>query len=397
MSDVKLVPLVGINTVAEDAALVRGGDDPRAYVRDAVNMDITPTGKANLRAAKKRVTTTAFKNLWQSPLHGDVFGALGADWVRVFPDTWDSEVLATIGDGHVAHAVINSQVCVAARAGLFIFNGKQAQPLTLPTPPAPLVVTGEGGSLHEGRYGVAIAWLRGEMESGTSAIAFADTNEHGAMTVTMPPCFDNTVTGVRMYFTAFNGGELGRGDDYPIATTSVEIALLPERGAVPQFQNLSPMPTGKYLGYWRGRLITAKANVLRFSEPLAYHLHDERYGFVQLPQRITFMVPVDGGIWVGQVNHVVFLAGTSPSELVVQRKASRAPVPDSAIQVDADTLGADMAQGGAGGVLWLAENGYVVGAATGQMIELHAGKLSGITGAASTSVVLDKRVLTAVA
>jgi len=394
MSDVNLMPVLGMNTVAEDAALV---GESGVYVRDASNINITPAGKIRLRENSRLATATRYKNLWQSPLHKDVFGTLNDDWVRISPDDWTCEILTEVGEGVACHAVVNNQVVVAAPRGLFQFNGSEAVPLTIPTPPAPLVVANEGGeSVTAGTYGVAVAWLRGKMESATSMISSVTLHDNGELTIMFPSCFDMTVTGVRLYLTAANGGELYRAEDYPITSMSVTIPLLPERGAPPQFQYLSPMPTGKYLCYWRGRLLTAIANVLRFSEAMAFHLHDERHGFVQFPQRITFVIPVNGGIWVGQTTHVVFLAGSTPSEMTINRKGSQAPVPDSALLVDADTLGADLAQGGAACALWLAENGYVVGTPDGQTIELHAGKLSGIQAASSTSVVLDNRVLTVI-
>jgi hypothetical protein len=99
-----------------------------------------------------------------------------------------------------------------------------------------------------------------------------------------------------------------------------------------RFKGLSPMRSGRYLKYWQGRLITADKNILRFSEPMAYHLHDESLAFVVMPQRITFM-PVDGGIWVGQVTHVVFLTGNKPQDMTFQAKTTHAPVPDSALKL----------------------------------------------------------------
>ena len=176
------------------------------------------------------------------------------------------------------------------------YDGSTAQKLTIENPPAPLVVTGSG-SMVAGVYGVAMAWLRGSTESAPSAIAFADISDSGSMQIILPMCLDDSVTGVRLYMTRQNGGELARAGDYQIDATTIDITALPKLGAPPQFLNKSPMPTGKYLKYWRGRLLTSRANVLRFSEPMAYHLHDERHGFVQMPQRITFVEPVDGGIW----------------------------------------------------------------------------------------------------
>lgn len=395
MADIPLMPLAGINNVAEDAALQRGGDAARLYVRDAVNVDLTPAGKAELRPGVRRVTEWPYRNLWQSPLHRDTFATLGDQWQKVDPATWVGESLATIGEGSVSHAVLNNLVCAAGPAGIFTYDGAKAQRLTLDTPASPLVLVGDG-SLPEGAYGVAVAWLRGPQESATSAIATALVPAGGALEITLPLCLDATVTGVRLYLTKPGCGELMREQDYPVASPPIAIAVAPKLGAPAQFQHLSPMPTGLYLAYWRGRLLTAKGNVLRFSEPMAYHLHSERHGFIQMPQRITFVQPVEGGIWVGQVDHVAFLQGASPDSLSVIRKASAGPVPGSAILVPADVVGTNLAGGGSPVAVWLAENGYVAGTSEGGLVEIHSNVMRGITASAGTSVVLDRRLLTTV-
>lgn len=395
MATTPLLPLAGMNTAAEDAALLRGGDAPRVYVRDAVNIDVTPAGKASLRGSLAQVSDTPYRNLWQSPLHGDVFATLGADWVKVNLADWSHEVLATVGEGDVAHELLNNRVCVAAPAGIFTFDGNGAQRLTLDTPAPPLLIAG-AGSLPAGTYGAAVAWLRGQQESAPSAIAFAEVAELGGLAVTLPLCLDSSVTGARLYLTRHNGGEPLLAGDYPLHTPTIELPLLPELGRDAPLRHLSPMPSGKYLKYWRGRLLSAKANVLRWSESLAYHLHDERHGFMQMPQRITFVEPVEGGIWLGQVDHVVFLAGTAPEALSVARKAARAPVPGSAVQMAAELAGGDVAAGGAPVVVWLAENGYVMGTSSGTIVEVQGGVMSGISAPGGTSVVLDRRLITAV-
>lgn len=395
MAETKLTPLAGMNTVAEDAALMRGGDDPVLFVRDAVNVDITPAGKPVLRPGLDQVTATAYRDLWQSPLHGDVFGMLGDDWVRIDTTTWSHEVLATLGAGDVSHEVLNNVVCVAGPAGIFTFDGQQARRLSIETPAAPLLIAGSG-SLSAGRYGAAVAWLRGTQESALSEVAFVDVPADGGLAVTLPLCLDSDVTGARLYLTRANGGELLFAGDHPVPSPTIDVPLLPQLGRPAQFRHFAGMPTGKYLKYWRGRLLTARANVLRWSEALAYHLHDERHAFVQMPQRITFVQPVDGGIWVGQVDHVAFLAGTEPGALAMSRRASQAPVPGTAIVVPADVVGTNASPDGAPVAMWLAENGYVMGTSAGVLAEVHAGVMSGITGQSGTSVVLDRRLMTAV-
>jgi len=397
LSTLSLVPLAGINTVAEDTDLRHTSNDAsKTFVRDAVNMDIQPSGRASLRTSAVLATATAYKNIWQSPLHGDVFATLGTAWVLVNPANWSHlAAMAVVGEGDAYHELLNNAVCVAAPAGIFVYDGTSARKLTIDTPAAPMITSGSG-ALEAGTYGAAIAWMRGAVESATSDLATIELPASSALQVVFPLCLDASITAVRLYLTRQNGGELLRYEDFPINTTFKTITLAQDLGAPPQFQYMAPMPTGKYLKYWRGRLITAQANILRFSEPLAYHIHDERHGFVLFPQRITFVQPVDGGIWVGQVTHAVFLSGATLNELNIQKKGTRPPVPNSALLVDADTAGPELSQGGSAVVIWLAENGYVVGGASGNVTELHTGVLSGITGISGTSVVVDQRLITAV-
>ena len=393
--EISLLPMAGINNVAEDAALQRGGDAPKLYVRDAVNVDITESGLPQLRSGVRPVTTAAYRNLWQSPLHGDVFGTLGNQWVRVDPASWTHEALATIGEGDVSHEVLNNRVVVSGPAGLFVFDGGSAQRLTFDSAAPPMVAALGGGSLAAGTYGAAVAWLRGDLESQTSEATFVEVGEGGLLRVAFPLCMDPSVTGVRLYLTRQNGGELARAGDYPANGAPVDVPLLPELGRPAQFRHLSPMPAGAFLRYWRGRLLTARLNVLRWSEAMGYHLHDERHGFLQMPQRITFIEPVEGGIWIGQVDHVAFLEGATPEGFSVRRLASRAPVPRSSIRLPAEAVGA-AAEGGREVAVWLAENGYVLGTASGTLIEVQAGTLKGLTSLYGSSVLAGRRIITAV-
>lgn len=396
MGDIGLMPMAGIDNVSEDAAMQIGGDNPRLFVRDAINVDFSSAGKLSIRSSPEKVSDTNFSNLWHSRLHGDTFATIGDQWVKVSHlNGWTYEVLATIGGDYASHAVLNSLVCVAGPAGIFSYDGNAAQRLTIETPPSPLLSDGHG-SLAAGKYGFAIAWMRGQLESGTSSMAQIDLTDGSCVEVIFPLCLDPSITGVRLYITKPNGGELLRGETYPVSTTAVSLPLLSELGAPAPFRFCSPMPSGKYLAQWRGRLLTAKGKVLRFSQALAYHIHDERHDFFMLPQRITFVAPVEGGIWVGQVDHVVFLEGLSPSDLTLRKRASRAPVPGSAIIIDSDD-GSDFQQGGNAVVVWLADNGYAAGTADGSLVERSAGRLKGISGESGTSVVVGERLLTVIA
>ena len=392
MQTFKLTPLAGMDNASRDAELQVGGDAPRVYLRDAVNVDIGEGGRARMRPGLRPVTNKALASLWQSPLHGDVFGVLGGDWVKVNTADWSHEALAHIGEGYVSHLVLNNAVVVAGPAGIYRFNGQDARRLSIDAPPAPLVTAGTG-SLPEGQYSVAVAWVRPDgTESGLSPSVACTVPAGGGLAVVLPLCMDSTVTTARIYATAQNGGELRTLEDVPIAQAQIEIPSVAKLGRSAMFMHMAPMPTGRYLGLWRGRLLTATANVLRFSQALAFHLHDARHDFIQMPQRITFVQPADGGIWVGQVDHVAFLAGTAPDNLEYGRRQSRAPVPGSAIALKAEDA-SELSAGGLATVLWLADNGFVLGSPDGQLVEPQSRHIKGVRGSASTCVVFARRVL----
>lgn len=391
MAEVGITPVAGVNNVARDDDMVRGPDAPGRFVRDAVNVDIHADGAFSMRGAARKISGLKLRDVWQSPLHGDVFCVHEGNLCKL--DTGDFSVSVLVRDagaGRVWYAVVNNAVFAATDRGIFVYDGLSAQRLCIDTPPAPAVMPSEG-SLAAGHYGFALAWLRGGKEGGLSAMASVAVADGGGVEVVPPFCTDNSIDGVRLYATAADGGELACIGDYPVSG-AVVLPLLPKPGKAAQMRFLSPMPTGKFMCVWRGRLLTAKANVLRFSEPLAFHLHDGRFGYMQMPQRITFVEPAGGGIFVGQVDGVVFLRGADMEALEMVRLAVKPPVAMSSVRLDADEAG--RLSNGVAVCLWLADNGAVAGLPDGGTVELHSGILRGIGGGPSAKTVCaDRRVV----
>ena len=295
----KLTPILGMNN-AEPPEALRRAKPPGTQVRDAVNVNVNAEGTVTMRRGLRRVTNEPYQWLWQNPATGDVFGSLRGQWVRVNRHDWSHEVLADVGAGRCTHMLLAGDVVCAAPRGVFAFNGTRALTLGLPTPPAPMLATAGGeGSLTAATYGAAIAWKRGEMLSPLSAVAGVPVQDGDALVVTFPLALGGEasgIDGIRLFLTKPNGGELLRAGDFALTAGQVRLPLLPALGEAARWRQCQPMPTGEHLGLWRGRLVTASGRTLRFSEPLAYHICDERHGFVQMPQRITFIAPVEGGI-----------------------------------------------------------------------------------------------------
>ncbi|MEG1935187.1 MAG: hypothetical protein RR141_04275, partial [Rikenellaceae bacterium] len=111
---VKKIPaFLGINNVKEDAALEVRGDSPSLFVRDAVNINFTDSGRSELAHEMQLQTDKRLRCLWQSTLHKDCFAALDNQWVKVDPETWETQLLVECGHGPLFHIVLNNAVCMA--------------------------------------------------------------------------------------------------------------------------------------------------------------------------------------------------------------------------------------------------------------------------------------------
>ncbi len=392
MRTVKMVPMLGIDNQTDDTLLVRGGDDPALFLRDAVNVDISGQGRPSMRKGLRKVSGLRLLDLMRDELHGDTFGRDAEHYlVRVDPATGTAERLCYAGDGPVSFVAQATRTIFATTEGLVAYNGTQAAPFTIQTPPAPLVTAEADGSLAAGQYAVALTWLRGDLESAASPAMTVTASGSSRLRVTLPYCMDTSVDRVRVFVTDPDGARLQEAGTYGIEASEASIASVSRLLGEPRFRHMSAMPSGLYLALWQGRLVTARRNVLHFSEPMALHINDPRHGFIQMPQRITFVAPVDGGLWVGQVDHVVFLAGQDMRSLNLLRKRCEPPVPGSAVVV-----GGSIAKetGGRQAVAWLSGNGHVIGMPDGSLIEPRRGRIYGIFGNTGLSITLNSKVMT---
>ena len=73
-----------------------------------------------------------------------------------------------------------------------------------------------------------------------------------------------------------------------------------------------PLPAGRCLAFYRGRIYVAANNVLYISDPLS-DFFDTRTGFRTFEADIEMVLAVDSGLYVG-ADKTYFLAGLSPEE-----------------------------------------------------------------------------------
>ncbi|WP_334069763.1 hypothetical protein [Acinetobacter colistiniresistens] len=385
----RLNPLRGMDNVSADDAMSSFGKVPFIKLRDAVNVNISSTGRMELRGSGVPVTETPYKNLWQSSLHGDLFGTLNGELVKIDPADWSHVQLSVQLKGDINYLVMNNFIVISDSSDLYKYDGASVEKLTISTPPAPMAHNIDG-SLLEGTYNLAISWSRNGRESGLSDTVTIQCS--GGIHLVLPYNYSAEADQATIYMTERNGSELLKVATVPVNTASFTISHDKDLTRAAQFKHLSPMRSGKFLKLWRGRLVTANKNLLYFSQALNFHLCDERYDYIALPQRVTFVEPVESGLWVGQSNSVVFLSGADVRDLRLVQTGAKSPVPGSAMRVNSDLLGE--AAAGLEAVIWLAENGYCIGTPSGTLLEPQANTLKGITAKSGQSVRFDDRIVT---
>ncbi len=123
---------------------------------------------------------------------------------------------------------------------------------------------------------------------------------------------------------------------------------------------LAPLPAGRYIAYWNGRLISSKGNSLFFSEPMWYGVYDTVRGILSFEERIKWLVPLETGIFVGLTNSVRFLAGSSPFDFL-QRVVGGKSWEGVAAAVPTTDMSEELVGNANEVAVWLEENGFVIG------------------------------------
>jgi hypothetical protein len=354
----------GIDNVSGRGATLQGRELGQALV-DAVNVDIDRAGRAIRRRGAQRVDPRGMHSLRTT--NRGVFAMMGQYLHRLGGDTWvqlaDMDAAATCD-----YAVIHDFVVASNGHRIVKITGAGALPLSVTTPSAPTVGTSALGGLLPGRYSVAIAGLRAGEESGLSTMRTVTVPDGGGITLTaqVPPGAD----GIRVYRTSAGGEVLYRHEDLPADVTDYILGNV-DLGAEAGVRNLRPMPAGDHVAAWNGRLLTAQGRHLYVGEPMRYGLYSPIGGIVQLPERITFLAPTQGCLYVGQRHTTYVLRGPTPKDWVLSDTHTPPPFPRSATRLNAGEHALEVQSA----VVWLTEAGYAVGTEDGMVLLPQANRL----------------------
>ena len=278
----------------------------QAFLRSAINVDITADGSVRRRSGMQRVLAgDACHSLWSAD------GSVG-----YYVDGGDLCRVVMAGDS-LAKAVLRTDMLVDTPVsfadtpvGIHYSDGVLLRRLTATggdTPAGvsaiqvdPLVTVSTGGSLQAGHYGLCFTFRNSAGEESASTVpvqvtvpangkisviqaAWSWPDDAAVMAVYMTP--PDAETFMRVAFIT------GAGQSTAISTRPVfheQCATL----------LLAPMPAGSIVRYANSRLLVANGNTLTYSEPFMPGLHDPVKGYIPFLAPITVVEPSQFGVYV---------------------------------------------------------------------------------------------------
>lgn len=147
----------------------------------------------------------------------------------------------------------------------------------------------------------------------------------------------------------------------------------------------TPMPPGRFIQYYRGKLYSVSGGSIRYSE--GYDLgRTIRYkNFLAVPGEVTMFKAVEDGIYCSYGNETVFIRGNSPEEFMLSQVADYAVIPGTAFKFDASLVSSNIPlQGDA--VFWYSDQGACIGFAGGKMLNLSLTKHNALKGLSGTAI-----------
>ena len=284
------------------------------FLSEATNIDIDSGGGIRLRQGyTKMISGTSAHSLW-SDGDKEAFYVDEGTLYRVDPfDSTQSTALTNgFNDEKLAYFHLGNNTYISGGDLNVVVQGNNVRNWGI-TPPtiAPMhtVITGQ---LVAGTYRVAYRYIASDGRvSGPSAyttITLSSDNS-GIHLFGMGVSSDPTVAGVEVYVSTSDGETLYSTG----STTETTFDIVDLYGdMVPlDYRFLDVPPACDIIELYNGRLYMAVGNYLWYTEPNNYEMCHRAENWIEFPDDITNIMPVDDGIFI-TADKLYFLEGTGP-------------------------------------------------------------------------------------
>lgn len=286
-------------------------------VRDAVNVDLSDSGTFQRRPGFRRVVEMAgCRDLWETR-QGALFAA--GDRLHLFDGQGTTEVAALASPfARVAYAESALGTIWSDGFTLNVMAGTSRRLVPAQPNPQPLANGAAGGGLQAGTYGVMFASIRPDGQQSAPTVP---------QFVTVPPSGQIQITAggqterIAIFVTAVDGSIFYRQGAIEVGQSSLSLTVVRADGQPVRWENTSTLPAGKMLAVHRGRLLSVDSGFLFYSLPWALGLYRPASDYIALPEDITLVQPVEGGIYLATDRATYFLPGGDISQSSMQKVA----------------------------------------------------------------------------
>lgn len=255
------------------------------------------------------------------------------------------------------------------------------QSWNIPSPQVPNVTTALIGALSDARYLFALSFLKNGIEGSLSHTGVYEGGVGIDFALLDSAAVLAEVDQVRVYLSTPNGMELYQAGDFDIAVAPSYLGDATELGVSADLEDFIPMPNGKLIRYFAGRLWVSLGSSLVYSEE--YHSMPRPTNFIGFGERIENFGAVSDGLFVGTTDHIYFLSGTNPKEMNADEKANYGMIPGTLTTIDGRLLGEGVNELV---LMWASSRGICAGLPGGTILNLSERRVDSLTGEKGTSM-----------
>lgn len=276
---------------------------PADALRQAVNVDITDSGKVRRRKGHALITAmTGAHSLWSDNL-GNAYFML-ANTLKALFTGGSTQNLGTVlaGDNKLSYVKVNESVYFSCASAKGKITNNVIQPWGIEAPTTPPVIEATVGILDIGTYHAAVTYVLADgRESGASVLTSVELTAAGGIAVIgMPIPSSTSVIKKRLYLSTANGEvlylakEMGVLDQFatissPVTETELRTAYLSE-----------PI-LSSCLAETNGRIFmvdAANKKAVYYTEAISFDHVDIRKNFYQFPEEVTLIAGTRTGLYV---------------------------------------------------------------------------------------------------
>lgn len=326
-----LQPTGGINNRSKDINIPKDERGSPLFVRNAVNVNISPEGVFSSREGIGQVWFGAGCRDGFSCPRGSFFRQ--GTVIMKFNGPNDAEV--------IAEGITGTQVSWFydhATGNIFFSDSLNAKKI-LPSwvvrrwgivPPATAPILSGTGHLGAGTYSCCYTYLGEDgTESGASPVRSVS---EGRLVSGLSDSPDRQVVGKKVYLTTPNGSEYYFAGMAPVGQSSLLVNFDHRSGEQLPTKGKTCPPAGHIIRRAGARMMIADKSRIWFSTAFSSDLisigeftsGDNEINFWQFPEAISVMEPVEGGIWVVS-DQTYFVSGkdlTNSSPMVVDQETA---------------------------------------------------------------------------